>query len=146
MIPAATDSGTGLATRSFGLSRGFMTGKESTSLAVSRGEAERVPPAVAMMVILNTSGEGRALQTYSGNIPDGYHVDSTNSRASVSKSALPLLAAFDEDSDAAKRDRAKSRRFRIMASLGAISAIATVALAVFTALNFYASTSAKATT
>ncbi|KAK8020139.1 hypothetical protein PG990_005277 [Apiospora arundinis] len=64
--------------------------------------------------------------------------NSTDSRASVRKGLLASAAAArEENTDAARRHRAERRRFRIMASLGTISAIATVVLAVFTALNFY---------
>ncbi|KAK8027863.1 hypothetical protein PG991_004919 [Apiospora marii] len=98
MAPAALDSGTELATRSF-------------SLPMARDVATR--------------GEF------------GPH-NSTDSRTSLSKSLLaPPVASREGGADAAKRHRAERRRFRIMASLGTITAIATVVLAVFTALNFY---------
>ena len=68
--------------------------------------------------------------------------DSTDSRASVPKGLLaPPAVAREDDTDAAKRHRAERRRFQIMASLGTITAIATVVLAVFTALNFYSKVS-----
>ncbi|KAK7951038.1 uncharacterized protein PG986_006766 [Apiospora aurea] len=99
------------------------------------------------MVVMDPSEEGRALQTYRGSTLDGYNVDrqsSMGSRASAGKSTLSPLIACDKDSKAARRDRAKTRRFRIMASLAIISAMATVALAVFTALNWYSSAPTKA--
>ncbi|KAK7924403.1 hypothetical protein PG985_006457 [Apiospora marii] len=142
MAPAALDSGTELATRSFSLpmARDVATRGEFGPLVTRGSESGRVPPAVAMMVVMNPSGDEGALQTYSGSSLDGYNYghNSTDSRTSLSKSLLaPPVASREGGADAAKRHRAERRRFRIMASLGTITAIATVVLAVFTALNFY---------
>ncbi|KAK8137899.1 hypothetical protein PG984_001279 [Apiospora sp. TS-2023a] len=75
MAPAALDSGTEAATRSFSLPvpRDVMTRGEFGPL-VARGSASvRAPPAVAMIVVMNPSGEGGALQTYSGSTLNGYN-------------------------------------------------------------------------
>lgn len=68
----------------------------------------------------------------------GSRHSSTDSHASFSKSVrVPPVASHEGDADGAKRHRAERRRFRIMARLVFIKAIATVVLAVFTALNYY---------
>lgn len=75
MAPATLDSGTELATRSFSLPipQDAVTRGEFGSLVTRGGGSGRVPPAVAMMVVMDSSGERGALQTYSGSTLDGYN-------------------------------------------------------------------------
>ncbi|KAK8125829.1 uncharacterized protein PG998_001588 [Apiospora kogelbergensis] len=90
-----------------------------------------------MVVVMDRLGN-RELQGYSGSTLDGYNSSGACSRASISKGLLaPSIVAREDDTDATKQRHAERRRFRIMASLGTLSAIATVVLAVFTALSFY---------
>ncbi|KAK8088332.1 hypothetical protein PG997_003293 [Apiospora hydei] len=64
MAPAVLDSVTDLATQRLSLSKDVLT-----------GEGGKIPPAVAMVVVMNPSGEGRALQTHHGNTLDGYNIE-----------------------------------------------------------------------
>ncbi|KAK8113923.1 hypothetical protein PG999_005992 [Apiospora kogelbergensis] len=133
--PAALESATDLAARSYSLCRNAITGVEGLGPLIMEGsESGRARPAVAMVVVMDRPGN-RELQGYSGSTLDGYN---SSGRASISKGLLaPSIVAREDDTDATKQRHAERRRFRIMASLGTLSAIATVVLAVFTALSFY---------
>lgn len=71
--PAALESATDLAARSYSLCRNAITGVEGLGPLIMEGsESGRARPAVAMVVVMDRPGN-RELQGYSGSTLDGYN-------------------------------------------------------------------------